>query len=69
MRMQDTQKFQDDLLNDLFLCDEVVFQRFGDPDQAIFDGMNGEKPNESYNIQSNLVTIENSHRFGNDIAF
>ncbi len=65
--MQDTQKFQDDLINQIFGCDEVVLQRFGDPDQAIFDGMGGEKPNLSYNC-AHLDSITDSHRFGNDIA-
>ncbi|WP_257976163.1 UvrD-helicase domain-containing protein, partial [Vibrio parahaemolyticus] len=34
--MQDTQKFQDEFLNDLFLDESVKLQRFGDPDQAIY---------------------------------
>lgn len=66
--MQDTQKFQDDLINQIFDCDDVVLQRFGDPDQAIFSGMSGEKPNESYN-DADLTVIADSHRFGNDIAY
>ncbi len=33
--MQDTQKFQDELLNKIFNVEGVSFQRFGDPDQAI----------------------------------
>lgn len=65
--MQDTQKFQDDLINQIFDCADVVLQRFGDPDQAIFSGMGGEKPNESYN-SADLNAIADSHRFGNDIA-
>ena len=66
--MQDTQKFQDDLLNSIFVSDDVVLQRYGDPDQAIFNGFSGDMPNESYNAKQ-LETIEDSHRFGNDIAF
>jgi len=66
--MQDTQKFQDDLINQIFGCDEVVLQCFGDPDQAIFDGLSGEKPNLSYNCAHLDSIITDSHRFGNDIA-
>jgi len=66
--MQDTQKFQDDLINQIFECADVVLQRFGDPDQAIFSGMGGEKPNASYN-GADLIAISDSHRFGNDIAY
>jgi len=65
--MQDTQEYQDDLLNQIFKCDKVVMQRLGDPDQAIFDGISGEKPNKTYN-NARLVPIIDSHRFGNDIA-
>lgn len=66
--MQDTQKFQDDLINQVFECGEVVIQRFGDSDQAIFDGLGGEKPNLSYNCAYLDSIITDSHRFGNDIA-
>jgi len=71
--MQDTQKFQDELLRQLFPLDEptLIVQRFGDPDQAIFHGINGEKPNESYNGKSaaNMdFVINKSHRFDNNIA-
>jgi superfamily I DNA/RNA helicase len=63
--MQDTQRFQDELLNKIFLDENVKYQRFGDPDQAIYSG-DGEG-NQTYN-KSNLVKIENSHRFGSSIA-
>ncbi|NQZ83313.1 MAG: UvrD-helicase domain-containing protein [Colwellia sp.] len=63
--MQDTQKFQDELLNKIFLHENVKFQRFGDPDQAIYSG-NGEE-NQTYNTAV-LDTVENSHRFDNSIA-
>ena len=66
--MQDTQKFQDDLINQIFECDEVIIQRLGDPDQTIFEGMGGEKPNLSYNGACLDCIISDSHRFGNDIA-
>ncbi|MEJ2743484.1 MAG: UvrD-helicase domain-containing protein, partial [Gammaproteobacteria bacterium] len=66
--MQDTQKFQDDLINELFLCDDVMLQRLGDPDQAIFDNMGGESPNETFNGNSALVPLKSTHRFPADIA-
>jgi len=71
--MQDTQKFQDELLCQIFPLDEptLAIQRFGDPDQAIFNGINGEKPNESYNVKSTAnmdFVINKSHRFDNNIA-
>lgn len=65
--MQDTQKFQDELLRNIFSSANVTIQCFGDPDQSIFDGIGGEMPNESYN-QAELDSINESHRFGNDIA-
>ncbi|MFJ5493347.1 UvrD-helicase domain-containing protein [Pectobacterium carotovorum subsp. carotovorum] len=63
--MQDTQKFQDEFLNTIFLNDKVKMQRFGDPDQAIY-GTN-EEENQTYN-HSVLDKVENSHRFNNSIA-
>lgn len=66
--MQDTQRFQDVLIYRVFDCANVSMQRFGDPDQAIFDGIGGAEPNDSYN-SVDLVAIPESHRFGNDIAY
>ncbi len=69
--MQDTQKFQDSLLHNIFSDDwDVVTQRFGDPDQAIFSGISGEEPNESYNSRAadQMIVINKSHRFGGDVA-
>lgn len=71
--MQDTQKFQDELLCQIFPLDEptLIVQRFGDPDQAIFHGISGEKPNESYNGKTAVnmdFVINKSHRFDNNIA-
>jgi len=66
--MQDTQQFQDDLINQIFGCDKVAMQRLGDPDQAIFDGLGGEKPNVAFNCTPFSCIIADSHRFGNDIA-
>ncbi|MFQ5356697.1 MAG: UvrD-helicase domain-containing protein [Mariprofundaceae bacterium] len=69
--MQDTQKFQDELITKVFPLDgeEVVVQRFGDADQAIFHGINNEEPNESYNCKTEgLCVINQSHRFDDSIA-
>lgn len=66
--MQDTQKFQDDLINKVFECDEVKIQRFGDPDQAIFDNLGSEEPNETFNENGDLAILAHSHRFSEDIA-
>jgi len=71
--MQDTQKFQDELLVRIFPLSnsEIVVQRFGDPDQAIFNGVNGEKSNLSFNEKSASemdFIINKSHRFRGSIA-
>ncbi len=64
--MQDTQKPQDDLIESLFRCADVRIQRFGDPDQAIFDGLGGFEP-PPYN-SAVLTPISDSKRFVPAIA-
>ena len=69
--MQDTQGFQDNLLRKIFPLDlqSIAVQRFGDPDQAIFNGINNEEPNKSYNGRANMDYVINlSHRFDQTIA-
>jgi superfamily I DNA/RNA helicase len=72
--MQDTQKFQDELLRDAFGIGAEggsIVQRFGDPDQAIFHGVDGEEPNESFNEKMRDEmdhVLDGSHRYGGDIA-
>ena len=66
--MQDTQKYQDVILQQLFDNESICLQRFGDPDQAIFDNIGGDEPNESYNGKSDLYEIQTTHRFGLDIC-
>ncbi len=71
--MQDTQKFQDELLQEIFPLnvDTVSVQRLGDPDQAIFNSINDEVPNESYNGKSRQdmdFVIDKSHRFDTSIC-
>lgn len=71
--MQDTQKFQDELLCGIFLLDDsdAIVQRFGDPDQAIFHGTGSDEPNESFNGKSaaNMdYVVHKSHRFDAHLA-
>ncbi len=69
--MQDTQKFQDELLQKIFPLDNtnILVQRFGDPDQAIFNNINGEEANISYNSKIEMdFVINQSHRFDDSIA-
>jgi len=63
--MQDTQKFQDELLNNIFQHENVQYQRFGDPDQAIYSS--GGEENKTYN-NAKLKRVEDSHRFDNSIS-
>jgi DNA helicase-2/ATP-dependent DNA helicase PcrA len=65
--MQDTQKFQDDLINCVFPAQQCCIQRLGDPDQSIFDGIGGELPNVSFNDGA-LAPIIESHRLSPEIA-
>ena len=72
--MQDTQKFQDDLLRIALGVGRPfgsTVQRFGDPDQAIFNGVDGENPNDSFNAKSRhqmSFVLDGSHRYQQDIA-
>jgi len=66
--MQDTQKFQDELINKVFDSDDIRVQRFGDPDQAIFDNMGNEESNNTFNDNNDLAILAHSHRFSEDIA-
>jgi hypothetical protein len=66
--MQDTQKFQDELLCEIFPLSnpEINVQRFGDPDQAIFHGIGSEEPNDSFNgkLPEDMdFIVHKSHRF------
>jgi hypothetical protein len=66
--MQDAQKFQDELIRLIFAGEGCLLQRFGDPDQSIYDGLGGEEPNDTYN-NAVLQPIAESHRFVPDVAF
>ncbi|WP_339709828.1 UvrD-helicase domain-containing protein [uncultured Sphingosinicella sp.] len=66
---QDTLRFQDELINHLFGdAAGCTLQKVGDPDQAIFDGMSGEPPNETFNAAIDLAPIPDSGRFTANIA-
>lgn len=71
--MQDTQKFQDELLLKIFPQDDpnVIIQRFGDPDQAIFHGSGKEESNSSFNgksVERLDFVVQKSHRFDGQLA-
>ncbi|KMK82594.1 UvrD-helicase domain-containing protein [Pectobacterium brasiliense] len=65
--MQDTQKFQDELLSKVFPHNSsLIVQRFGDPDQSIFNNIGTEEPNQSFNgkLRDQMdYIIHKSHRF------
>ncbi|HGP0782721.1 TPA: UvrD-helicase domain-containing protein, partial [Salmonella enterica subsp. houtenae serovar Houten] len=65
--MQDTQKFQDELLRKVFLQNSpLIVQRFGDPEQSIFNNIGTEEPNQSFNgkLRDQMdYIIHTSHRF------
>lgn len=63
--MQDTYKYQDDILSIIFNQDSNL-QRFGDPDQSIFESSN-ELLNTSYNGKTHH-NITDSNRFNQTIA-
>lgn len=65
--MQDTQMHQDDFLTSIFSNRFTILQRFGDPNQSIYDGM-GDRPNISFNNGRADYAILDSHRFGEDIV-
>src|SRR5690606_15275286 len=71
--MQDTQAHQDEILCEIFPLDssEIIVQRFGDPDQAIFHGSGSEEPNISFNGKSKEemdFVVDKSHRFNAELA-
>ncbi|MHA3057769.1 UvrD-helicase domain-containing protein [Acinetobacter sp. ANC 5584] len=63
--MQDTYKYQDEILNIIF-SKNCTLQRFGDPDQSIFENSD-ESLNESYNGTDHHNIID-SNRFNQTIA-
>lgn len=65
--MQDTDKQQINLIDNLFKDSQTIIQRFGDPFQAIYQNVVGGK--ESWNwLPNNYFSIDTSKRFGENIA-
>jgi len=64
--MQDTQKHQLEIIENIF-NNKVVKQFYGDPDQAIFDGVGG--GTSAWKIENeNKLEITDSKRFGQSIS-
>lgn len=58
--MQDTSSLQNDILNRLFNKEEVIIQRFGDPNQSIYEEAGEE--NTSWVIRDKSLKITDSQR-------
>jgi hypothetical protein len=63
--MQDTTTIQMELLDKVFNKNKISIQRFGDPEQAIYDD---DSHQETAWIPCNKLTISDSKRFNNNIA-
>ena len=64
--MQDMEKHQHDLLEDLFYCDEVVYQRIGDKNQAIYSGKVSLE--DIWEDRETVLPLKGSHRLSPKIA-
>jgi DNA helicase-2/ATP-dependent DNA helicase PcrA len=64
--MQDTSIIQSRILNNLFNKESVVIQRFGDPNQSIYD--NGNSDESAWSIWNESLKISNSKRFSEGIS-
>jgi superfamily I DNA/RNA helicase len=64
--MQDTAHHQASIIDKVFNSNEVVMQRFGDPNQAIYDS--GDLLGSSWNLNSKVLPINKSMRFSNTIV-
>ncbi len=63
---QDCSEIQREILDKLFACPDTVFQKIGDVDQAIYG--NPFQDEKDWKIKSGTLTIENSNRYGQEIA-
>ncbi|WP_180956486.1 UvrD-helicase domain-containing protein [Bacillus canaveralius] len=63
---QDNSSIQHEILNSLFEKGETIIQRFGDPNQAIYENVNIVDPQNV--IQLRLYEISNSMRYSQSIA-
>ncbi|MDK2907182.1 MAG: hypothetical protein PWP02_958 [Thermosipho sp. (in: thermotogales)] len=68
--MQDTSNYQSDILNKVFDNNKTIIQKFGDPNQSIYNEkheINSE--DKGWNFIENQMYISSSKRFGDKIAF
>ncbi len=68
---QDNSEEQSTLLQRLFPaeCQQVIRQRFGDPNQAIFDSpLSNQATTDKFPLESKRKDLPSSHRFGQRIA-
>lgn len=63
--MQDTNEYQSEILNLVFNNPNVILQRIGDPNQAIYDS---DKNADSWHIKETALSFEKSLRFSESIA-
>ena len=64
--MQDMEKHQHDLLEDLFYCDNVVYQRVGDKNQAIYSTKVSLE--EIWTDRASLLSLQGSPRLSPNVA-
>jgi len=65
--MQDTAKHQLEIIDNCF-DDSVIIQRFGDPNQAIYNNVNALKASAEWDIRENPLYITSSMRFTPPVA-
>lgn len=66
--VQDCNKKQVELINDIFADDKVIVQRFGDYCQSIFDQEESAEDEGAELKDENVLYIHDSNRFGENIA-
>jgi len=66
--VQDCDKQQVELMNNLFADDKVVVQRFGDYCQAVYEEEGSDASDNAELRDENVLYIHNSNRFGEKIA-
>jgi len=64
--MQDMEKHQHDLLEDLFYCEDVVYQRIGDKNQAIYSAKVSLE--EIWVDRKSRLSLQGSHRLSPNVA-
>lgn len=66
--MQDTRSYQIDVLNKIFDDKKIIVQKFGDPNQAIFNDED-DSIDIDWEVKEKPMYISSSKRFGKNIAF